>query len=48
MSLDELCATADYLTLHLPSTPETKHLFNDERFAAASRASGSSTPRAAS
>ena len=33
MTLDDLCATADYLTLHLPSTPETKHLFNDERFA---------------
>ena len=33
MSLDEVCATADYLTLHLPSTPETKHLFNDARFA---------------
>src|SRR5215208_2096730 len=23
MSLDDLCATSDYLTLHLPSTPET-------------------------
>ncbi len=23
---DEVCATADYLTLHLPSTAETKHL----------------------
>ena len=33
MTLDELCASADYLTLHLPSTPETKHLFNDARFA---------------
>jgi D-3-phosphoglycerate dehydrogenase / 2-oxoglutarate reductase len=33
LSLDELCAVSDYLTLHLPSTPETKHLFNDERFA---------------
>ena len=33
LSLDELCAAADYLTLHLPSTPETKHLFNDARFA---------------
>ena len=32
MTLDELCLTADYLTLHLPSTPETKHLFNDDRF----------------
>jgi D-3-phosphoglycerate dehydrogenase len=34
MSLDELCASADYLTLHLPSTPETQRLFNAERFAA--------------
>jgi D-3-phosphoglycerate dehydrogenase len=33
-SLDGLCATSDYLTLHMPSTPETKGLFNDERFAA--------------
>lgn len=32
-SLDELCAESDYLTLHMPSTPETKNLFNDERFA---------------
>ena len=33
VSLDELCATADYITLHLPATPETRHLFNDTRFA---------------
>ena len=33
LSLDALCAAADYLTLHLPSTPETRHLFNDARFA---------------
>src|SRR5207249_3790913 len=33
LSLDEVCAAADYLTLHLPSTPDTHHLFNDERFA---------------
>ncbi len=33
MTLDEVCAHADYLTLHLPSTPETKHLFNDDRLA---------------
>jgi D-3-phosphoglycerate dehydrogenase / 2-oxoglutarate reductase len=32
VSLDDLCA-ADYVTLHLPSTDETHHLFNDERFA---------------
>src|SRR3954464_11180730 len=33
MTLDQVCANADYLTLHLPSTPETKHLFNEDRFA---------------
>src|SRR5712692_1337724 len=33
MSIDDVCATADYITLHVPSTPETRHLFNDERFA---------------
>ena len=32
LSLDELCMASDYLTLHLPSTPETHHLFNDDRF----------------
>jgi D-3-phosphoglycerate dehydrogenase len=33
LSLDDICSVADYLTLHLPSTAETKHLFNDARFA---------------
>src|SRR3954467_2633182 len=33
LSLPELCAAADFLSLHLPSTPETRHLFNDDRFA---------------
>lgn len=33
MTLDEVCAAADYLTLHLPSTAETHYLFNDDRFA---------------
>jgi D-3-phosphoglycerate dehydrogenase len=33
MSLDDICANADYLTLHLPSTAETRHLFDDGRFA---------------
>jgi D-3-phosphoglycerate dehydrogenase len=33
LSLDDMCATADYLTLHLPSTPETRYVFNHERFA---------------
>src|SRR4051812_37261504 len=37
MSLDEVCATADYVTLHLPATAETKHIFNDARFAACKR-----------
>ena len=32
-SLDEICAEADYLTLHMPSTAETKNSFNDDRFA---------------
>src|SRR5712691_3545985 len=32
LSLDDMCATADYLTLHLPSTPETRYVFNHERF----------------
>jgi D-3-phosphoglycerate dehydrogenase len=31
LPLDEVCAIADFLTLHLPSTPETKHLINDAR-----------------
>src|SRR5919202_1322921 len=33
MPLDDLCGAADYLTLHLPGTPDTKHLFDDARFA---------------
>jgi D-3-phosphoglycerate dehydrogenase len=37
LTLDEVCSVADYLTLHLPSTPETKHLFNDDRFARVKR-----------
>jgi len=36
-SLDEVCAEADYLTLHLPVTPGTKLLFNAERLAACKR-----------
>src|SRR6185436_14685116 len=32
LSLDEVCAVADFLTLHVPSTAETRHLFNDARF----------------
>ena len=34
MSLDQVCATADYLTLHLPATNETRHLINAQRLAA--------------
>ena len=49
LSLDELCARADYITLHLPSTPETRHLFNDERLAQVQDGHPhQSTPRAAS
>ena len=33
LSLDELCARADYISLHLPALPSTKHIFNAERFA---------------
>ncbi len=33
LTLDELCAAADYITLHLPSTPETRHLFDAARLA---------------
>ena len=32
-TLDQLCARADYITLHVPSTAETRHLFNAERLA---------------
>src|SRR6185436_17028340 len=30
-SLDQVCSEADFLTLHLPATPETRHLVNDAR-----------------
>ena len=30
-SLDQVCSEADFLTLHLPSTPETRHLINEAR-----------------
>jgi D-3-phosphoglycerate dehydrogenase len=33
VALDELCARADYITLHLPATPETRHLFGAARLA---------------
>ena len=36
-SLDETCQQADYLTLHLPVTPQTRHLFDAARFARCKR-----------
>lgn len=33
VSLDDLCRRADYLSLHLPSTPETRRLFDAARLA---------------
>jgi D-3-phosphoglycerate dehydrogenase len=32
-SLDEVCSEADFLTLHLPATAETRHMINDARLA---------------
>jgi D-3-phosphoglycerate dehydrogenase len=37
LSLDNVCAASDYLTLHLPSTPDTHHLFDAVRFARCKR-----------
>jgi D-3-phosphoglycerate dehydrogenase len=37
LSLDDLIAVSDFLTLHLPSTPETRHLLNDARLAKAKK-----------
>jgi D-3-phosphoglycerate dehydrogenase len=34
VSLDELCRRADYISLHAPSTPETRRLFDGPRLAA--------------
>jgi D-3-phosphoglycerate dehydrogenase len=31
VSLDELCTRSDYLSLHIPATVETRHLFNTAR-----------------
>ncbi len=36
-TLDEVFAAADYLTLHLPVTPQTRHLVNAERLAKAKK-----------
>jgi D-3-phosphoglycerate dehydrogenase len=32
LPLDALCATADLITLHLPSTPDTRHVFDAPQF----------------
>lgn len=36
-SLDGLCADADWISLHLPATPATRHLFDRDRLAACRR-----------
>ncbi len=33
VTLDDLCARADYISLHVPSLPSTRHLVNAERLA---------------
>ena len=33
LPLDDLCARADYITLHVPATAETRHMFDAARFA---------------
>ena len=33
VSLDELCGRSDYISLHVPALPSTRHLFNAERLA---------------
>jgi D-3-phosphoglycerate dehydrogenase len=33
LSVDDVCARADYLTLHVPSTPDTRHLLDARRLA---------------
>jgi len=37
VSLDDVFARADYVSLHLPSTPQTRHLVNVERLAKAKK-----------
>jgi D-3-phosphoglycerate dehydrogenase / 2-oxoglutarate reductase len=37
VSLDDLCRRSDYISLHLPALPSTKHMFNAERFAKCKR-----------
>jgi D-3-phosphoglycerate dehydrogenase len=36
-TLDALCAAADYITLHLPTTDQTRNLFDAPRFASCKR-----------
>jgi D-3-phosphoglycerate dehydrogenase / 2-oxoglutarate reductase len=31
LTIDDLCSTSDYITLHVPSTAETRHLISKER-----------------
>ena len=33
VTLDDLCARSDYISLHLPALPTTKHIFNAARLA---------------
>jgi D-3-phosphoglycerate dehydrogenase len=37
LPLDQLCASSDYISLHLPSTADTRHLFGDERLSRCKR-----------
>ena len=37
VSLTDLCARSDYLSLHMPATAETRQIFNAARFAAAKK-----------
>ncbi len=37
LDLDAMCATADYISLHVPATGETRHLFGKERLAKCKR-----------
>ena len=37
VALDDLFAQADYVSLHMPSTPQTRNLVNAERLAKAKK-----------
>jgi D-3-phosphoglycerate dehydrogenase len=37
VSMDDLCARSDFLSLHMPSTPETRRTFNADRLARSKR-----------